>query len=380
MARGSERHQRRPRGGGEENMAVAVASHEAFIVDRQECPGRIGLGAGVPVLAELEEEPLAVDARIGVLGLWHLHELAVAELEHVGSPERLLANVELTLEAGGRILEAGDGHVVFGAFVDKLRVGELRSPLPHPNGARIAGGRHRACAEIGADQERVGIAPRHPALRFGKLEAPRHEGLRLEIVFPDHLGIGPAARQLHEATLVVRLEDGDTVPDPILFLTLGEGVEIDHRLPGRLRLAVFLEARPPPHPLGVLGISPEVVEVGPNLPHHRDPILRVEDREDSFFERPEGIVIGECRGHLRVALLHPLQLLLASDILEPLIGIGGRGGRRVGRAGCVGHGEGERGGEDREKTVVERLHDQTDSGGVDGPGRAAATTASAPCR
>ena len=380
MARGGERHQRRPWGGGEENMAVAVARHEAFMIDRQERPGRIGLGAGVPVLAQLEEEPLAVDARIRILGLWHLHELAIAELKHVVGPERLLANVKLALEAGGRILEAGDRHVVIGAFVDELRVGELRSPLPHPNGARIAGGRHRASAEIGADQERVGIAPRHPALRLGKLEAPRHEGLRLEIVFPDHLGIGTAARQLHKATLVVRLEDGDTVPNPILFLTLSEGVEIDHRLPSWLRFAVFLEARPPPHPLGVLGIAPEVVEVLPDLSHHRDPVLRVEDRENPFFERPEGVVVGKRRGHLRVALLHPLQLLLASDILEPLIGIGGRGGRRVGRAGCVGHGEGERGGEDREKTVVERLHHRTASGGVDSQGRAAATTASAPCR
>ena len=119
-------------------MAVAVASHEAFIVDRQQRPGRIGLGAGVPVLAELEEEPLAVDARIGILGLGHLHELAVAVLEHVVGPERLLADGELPLEAGGRIPEARDGHVVFGAFVDELCVGELRSPLPGPDGARIA--------------------------------------------------------------------------------------------------------------------------------------------------------------------------------------------------------------------------------------------------
>ena len=123
-----------------------------------------------------------------------------------------------------------------------------------------------------------------PALRLGKLEAPRDEGLRFEIVFPDDLGVGAAARQLHEAALVVRLEHGDAVPHPVLLFGDREGVEIDDRLPRRLGLAVFLEARPSPHSLGVLGIAPEVVEVLPDLPHHRDPVLRIEDRANPRLE------------------------------------------------------------------------------------------------
>ena len=322
-------------------MAVAVTGHEPFVVDRQERSGRIGLRAGGPVFAQLEEEPLAVDVGIGILGLGHLDELPVAELEHVVGPECLLAEVEFTLEAGRHVLERADAHVVFRPLVDDLGVGELRPPLPDPGRPGVSRAGHRAGAEVGADQERVGIAPGHAALRLRQLESPRDECLLLEVELPDHLGVGTAARQFHEAACVVRLEDGDAMPHPVLLLGRREGVEIDHRLPGRLRLAVFLEARPPPHPLRVLGVAPEVVEVAADLPHHRDPVLGIEDREDPLLEAPEGVIVGQARSHLGIPLLDPFELLLAADILEPLVRVVRDRGCRIGRVGSECHGESE---------------------------------------
>ena len=156
-------------------------------------------------------------------------------------------------------------------------------------------------------------------------------GLRVELA--DDVGVGAAAREGDQAPVVGRLEPGRAVPDPVLLLGLGEGVEVEHRLPLRLRLAVLVERRAPPQPALVLLVAPEVVVELAALRDVGDLLLRIEDLEQAVVERLELRPLGQFGGGLRVALLDPRERLLAGHVFEPqewvLLPIG-RGGHRNG--------------------------------------------------
>ena len=123
------------------------------------------------------------------------------------------------------------------------------------------------------------------------------------------------------------------MPDPVFSLLRRECIEVEHGLPGRFRLSVFVKRRPPPETLGVCGIPPDVVEAVTDLRDHRYPLLRVEDAKNPCLERLERLRAGELRYARGIPFADPCERLLSGDFLQPEMGIGGlvrRGGLRHG--------------------------------------------------
>ena len=147
-----------------------------------------------------------------------------------------------------------------GAFEQRRRRAQRRAARPALGDARVAGVGHRAGAEVGADDERVGVEPGDVRLRFGQHEAAVHEGLVDGVELAHHLGVGAAARQRDQAAAILGAEALGTAPDPVLALGGGQRVEVEHGFPARLRLAVLGERRAPPQAALVLLVLPEVVQ------------------------------------------------------------------------------------------------------------------------
>src|SRR5205807_38026 len=102
------------------------------------------------------------------------------EQERAAVVERHLAPIPFAEEAG-RVIDPGpDRDVRLLALEHRLGVGQRRAPLPTLHESRIAAVGERAGAEIGADVERVLVAPGGLALRLGKRKAVGDELLALE--------------------------------------------------------------------------------------------------------------------------------------------------------------------------------------------------------
>ena len=289
VSHGGEGDQRRPRRGLEEHVDRAITSEKTFQVGRQQAAGRIGRAGHGPRTPQFEQQPLSMHRGRCVVRLLDLHESPVTAEEHLARVEGLLSNDEVAFEAGREVAPGGHAHVVWLAFVDNRRGGKRRAAGPFADGSRVAGGGERSGAEVGGDEQTVGIAPGHPALGLGQREAALHECLLFEVELPHHVGVGATAGERHEAATILRLEHGRAVPDPVFPLLHRKRIEVEHGLPGRLRLAVFVERRPPPQPLGVRGIPPDVVEAVADLRDHRNPLLRVEDAADPCLEGLEPV-------------------------------------------------------------------------------------------
>jgi hypothetical protein len=220
-----------------------------------------------------------VNARIGIVWLLDLHELAVAAEEQFIRPKGHLPRDEVALEARRGVVPAGHRHIFRLTLEDEWCIGQRRAAGPFADHSRIARGGERTGAEITRHEQAVGVPPGHPALGLRQGEASGHELLRFEIELPDHISIGSAAGEGNEAEPVLGGEHGGPMPDPVLALGLPEGIEIDHRLPGRLRRAILRQRRPPPEAAGMGGITPEVVVVRADLRHERDLVVGVENRE-----------------------------------------------------------------------------------------------------
>ena len=265
-----------------------------------------------------------------IVWLLDLHESPVTAKEHLARVEGLLAHDEVAFEVGREVPPGGHAHVVGLAFVDERRGGKRSAAGPLADRPRVSRGGERSGAEIGGHEQAVGIAPRHAALGLRQRETARHEGLLFQVELPHHVGISATAGERHEAEPILRLEHGGAMPDPVFPLLHRERIEVEHGLPGRLRLAVFVERRPPPQPLGVCGIPPDVVEAVADLRDHRNPLLRIEDAADPCLEGLEAVRAGQRRHACGVATANPFELLLARDVLQPKMRIG----RLVREGGC----------------------------------------------
>ena len=84
--------------------------------------------------------------------------------------------------------------------------------------------------------------------------------LRLDVEFAHLSGVRPAARQVHEAEPVFRLETVRAAERPRRVFFLREGVDVEHRLPGRLAGQIVALRRPSPQPALMIRVLPEVVD------------------------------------------------------------------------------------------------------------------------
>ena len=333
----------------EEHVEAALSLEEGFEVRGQERPRRVRLPAHRPVVPELDEEEVAMDQGVRAVRLLDLDEPAVPAEEQLVRVERDRPVDEVALVPLRVVVLGGDHHVFLLPLVDRLGRRQRRPPLPDLRDLRVARRGHRPGAEVRPDVEVVGVQPPHAVLGLGQEEAVLHERLRLEVELPHDVGVRASPRELDEAALVVRLEAVGSVPDPVLLLGGAQRVEVDHRLPGGMLLAVLLERRAPPEAAGVLCVPPEVVEEGAVLLDHGDAGVRVEDVEDALLEGGEAARLQD-PGALGVAGPGPLEGLLARDVLEPEVAVlgggrlgGVRGGGGKGRVHDQREGEGEAG-------------------------------------
>ena len=336
--------------GREQHAEIALAGHEVVELRRDQRAGRIVVAADRPRFAQLQRQPFAMEVLARGVGSVDLGERAVrAAQEQFVVPERDGAVDEIALEARRAVAERADGEVVGLAFVHHRRRGHRRTARPQFGDARVARGRHRTRAEIGADIDVVAIDPAEVALGFGAEEAAFHPILRVEVEFAGDVGVAAAARQADQAALVmaVRLAQAvGAVPDPVFMLGRAKRVEVDHRFPARFGLAVFGQRGAPPQAALVLRVLPEVVVVVADLLDVRDLRLGIEDRLDLPLQRVETGRGREFGIGARVLFADPGQRFLAGHVLQPEIGIvggGGHGGllRGVGgerrRGGQPGH-------------------------------------------
>ena len=101
----------------------------------------------------------------------------------------------------------------------------------------------------------------------------------------------------------------------------GQGVEVEHDLPRGVVLSVLVERRATPDPALVAAVAPEVIVERTVLADIGDAFVRVQDGEQTRFERGQCVTSAERLGALDVAAEHPLHRLLARDLLEPLVGV-----------------------------------------------------------
>ena len=319
-------HERRAVRGLEQHVQFAAAREETVEVGGQEAAGPVRPSIDFPVAPQFDEQPLAVHGGVGVVGLLDLHEFPVAAQQQLVRPKRDLSGHEVALEPGGEVAIRPHAHVVGLSLEHDGRVGERRAPPPFAHRPRVARGGERAGAEVGGHEQALTVAPRHAALGLGQAEAIGDEPAGLEVELADDVGVGAAPGERHEAQAVLRLEHRRPVPDPVFVFGRGEGVEVEDGLPRRLGLPVFLRRGPPPDALRMFRVAPEVVEPIPDLRHHRDPLLRVEDSEQPRLEPLEIVRLGERPHALRIPLAHPRELLLPRHVLEPEMRVGRRFG------------------------------------------------------
>ena len=291
--------------------------------------------ADLPVAADAQHQRVAHEGGRGVARDVELHQLVALQQEELLVIEVDRAREQRALVAGRAVHRDVGGHVLLLRLEHRHRLGQRRAALPALDDARIARVGHRAGAEVGRDVHRVLVDPVDAGLGFGQREAVRDEALGDHVELAHHLRIGAAARQRDEAAAVLRPEAAAAAPDPVLALGLAQRVEVDHRFPGRLGLAVLGQRGAPPQAALVLVVLPQVVEPVALAREERDAVLGVQHLQHLCADRR---VLGP-RGQLLlrrgIALAHPVQRLLALHVLQPQVGVVlGRGRDRCG----LGHG------------------------------------------
>lgn len=315
--------ERRRRRRVEEDLQVARPGEEVVESDRQQGPGRVAVPLDHPLLARLDEQPLALEGHLGALG--HVDEgqgVVVAEQEDLLPVERDGADHEVALEARRPVVVGGDVQVVRLALEDDGRVGQRGPARPPAHRAGVAGRRHGPRAQVGVDEHRVRVDPAEAALGLRADEAVGHPLERLEVELARDVGVRAAAGERHQRPAEVRPPHLRAVPHPALALGGAQRVEVEQRLPRGVVGAVLLERGASPQPALVLGVAPEVVQVVAGAADHRDLGVGVEDLEHLPADLGEAGALGEAVQGVGVALAHPGQRVRALDVLEPCIGVG----------------------------------------------------------
>ena len=237
------------------------------------------------------------------------------------------------LVSGGAVHRCRHDHVGDRSGEHRCRLGQRPAASPALDHPRVAGLGHRVGAEIGSHQQGVGVLPRDLGLGLRKLEAVGDECPCRHVEFAHDRGIRAAARQADQRAGVVGLDHVGAGPHPVGVVGAGELVDVDQDVPLRFLGSVVRQRGPPPQAAWVVGIAPEVVQVLAAPPHVGDAGIGVEHLEGLGPQLLEAIVAKLVDGRL-VVPAHPVQGVVAGDVLQPQIGVV-RHGCHCGRAGTV---------------------------------------------
>ncbi|PBI84826.1 hypothetical protein BKP43_50060 [Variovorax boronicumulans] len=308
--------------GLEQQREFARAGHVVVEARGQQRAGGVGAAGHGPVFARLDQQPLARDAGVGVVGHVDLGERAVGRAQPgLAVVEVDLARDEVALEAGRVVAPGAHRHVFVRAFVHGDGLGQRRAALPLLHQAWVARAGHGAGAEIGAHVQVVDVFPGDVVLRLRQREAAFDERHAHQVELAHHVGVGAAARQRDQAAFVRGLQAVGAVPNPVLAVLRGQRVEVEHGLPRGLGRAVLVERGAAPQALGVRLVAPEVVVQRTDLADHRNARVRVEHLEQALLDRLEGRRLRIGVNGMCILLASPVQSGFAVDVFEPEMGV-----------------------------------------------------------
>ena len=313
--------QRAGRGRHEQRRELAPAVHEGTRIGGQQAAAGPMLLAALPVAAQRQQHPVPPKAQLGVFGFGDGVQRTADQQGSGVAVEIKLASEHRALESGGRVNAEPDADIAALALVHQRRIGQWRAAPPAPDGARVARVGEAAGAGVGADVERVGVAPVHPALGLGQDKAGLDEAQRGQVKFAHHAGVGATAREADQAALPVRRQHLHALPDPVLPLLAAERVQVEQRLPVRLRQAELRQRGAPPEPARVLLVLPEVVQPVTASADAGDAIGRIEQRAQPVAAGRELGPRAQLGAGFGVALPHPVQCGLAQHGFEPGVGV-----------------------------------------------------------
>lgn len=136
------------------------------------CAGGIRSAAGFPIAAQLDEQPLAVDERVGVVGFLDLDQFRLAAQIQFARPKRDRAADEVPFEADGQVAVGPDAHVFLPAFEDERRCGQRSAARPLLDDAGIPRVGQGVGTEVRRDEQAVRPAPRNATLRLRQRKSP----------------------------------------------------------------------------------------------------------------------------------------------------------------------------------------------------------------
>ena len=298
----------------QDELAVDQAAHADLLRDRQQ--------AGHAVVPD-----------VGLV----VEEVGGAGQQHHGVPRRVVQHVRPGRDVG--LLAAID--------LDRLIQGlTALQGLDHEAVAAVGG---RAFTPVAGQDQGVGIQPLDRLLALGQHEAAGRridEALGGQVELADRHGVLAAVRQVHQAAVVGLGAAIGALPDPVLALGLGQGVDVDDRFPLRVGGLVGFEARTPPDAAHMVGVLPEVEHRLADEVGHGDPVLAGQDLQRLGLQAGEPCVARQDRQGLVVLGLHPGQAVGAFHRLQRQVGVG------LLRVRCSG----EHGGQGRGGTGAEQGH------------------------
>ena len=308
-------------GGLEQDGKLALAFEIRVEIGCQQRAARPGLSADCPVCAQLQQELVLESADRGIVRLVDpgplippAHEFLVGEKRDAPLDKFVSSTVVVDNFRA-------DADVLRFAFENQLRLLQGRAARPLFDDPRVAGSGQRAGTEVGANVERVAVAPGDVALGFRQVETIGDKCLCVQVKFPHHRRIRPASREQEQTAVERRVENFVALPNPVLLFLARKLVQIEHDLPGGLSLFVFGQGCPPPQTADVFIVTPEVVAICAMLFDVRDSLFGIENRQQPPANRLEIRRCLQLARADRVLLLDPGQCPLPGDIFQPEIGI-----------------------------------------------------------
>ena len=193
----------------------------------------------------------------------------------------------------------------------------------------------RSLAEVGRDQQGVAVEPVEAVLAFGEGEASGDELARPGVELADDHGVLAALGKADQAVALLGLKAAVALEHPIAALGLGQGVDVEDRLPARVRGAVAVQGGAAPQALGVGLVLPKVVHAAGAERGAGDAVRRGQNGQRLLAEARVAGVGLEHRPGSGVLVADPGQGAGALNLLQPKERVGrlDRFGRKVGQNG-----------------------------------------------
>ena len=279
----------------------------------------VGGATDIPVGAQLDQDPIAVQRHTGVGGRVDASQLRAAQLIELVVPEVDGASQHGSLEARCAIHRHEGADVGAVHLEHRLRVGQRCAAAPALDHPRIAGFGQRVGAEVGAHQHGVRVGPGYLRLGLWQREPAGNEFACLHVEFTPDGRVRATRGQDDQRSRQIGFKDVGAAPHPFLIVgSSAEFIDIDQHIPLGGVGAVAVQRGASPQPAGVGGVTPEVVEVFAAAGHIGNAGIGVEHLEclgTHLFEQ----LPAELRQRRIVVGAHPIQRLVVGDFLEPQV-------------------------------------------------------------